>query len=159
MEASPDCWANHWYNPPHSPRTVLIQSEKKGLAKSLWTPHIPAHSFFELFKGLVDATELWAPERPDTETVSSLRQSSHEHLTLNLEHTTQLYNYLFTTYTYFFHFKFARQTCTHNCLYCILCFCHFVHCLFVYCYFVSCPVSVILLHCGASVTITNSLYV
>ncbi len=23
-------WANHWYNPPHSPRTVLIQSEQKG---------------------------------------------------------------------------------------------------------------------------------
>ncbi len=21
---------NHWYNPPHSPRTVLIQSEQKG---------------------------------------------------------------------------------------------------------------------------------
>ncbi len=30
MEGSPDCWANHWYNPPYSPRTVLIQSEKKG---------------------------------------------------------------------------------------------------------------------------------
>ncbi len=28
-EGSPDCWANHWYNPPHSPRTVLIQSEQK----------------------------------------------------------------------------------------------------------------------------------
>ncbi len=25
-----DCWANHWYNPPHSPGTVLIQSEQKG---------------------------------------------------------------------------------------------------------------------------------
>ncbi len=23
-EGSPDCWANHWYNPPHSPGTVLI---------------------------------------------------------------------------------------------------------------------------------------
>ncbi len=22
-----DCWANHWYNPPYSPRTVFIQSE------------------------------------------------------------------------------------------------------------------------------------
>ncbi len=29
-EGSPDCWANHWYNPPHFPRTVLIQSEQKG---------------------------------------------------------------------------------------------------------------------------------
>ncbi len=26
MEGSPDCCANHWHNPPHSPRTVLIQS-------------------------------------------------------------------------------------------------------------------------------------
>ncbi len=25
----PDCWANHWYNPPYSPRAVLIQSEQK----------------------------------------------------------------------------------------------------------------------------------
>ncbi len=25
-----DCWANHWYSPPHSPGTVLIQSEQKG---------------------------------------------------------------------------------------------------------------------------------
>ncbi len=29
-EGSPDCWANHWYNPPYSPRTVLVQSEQKG---------------------------------------------------------------------------------------------------------------------------------
>ncbi len=29
-EGSPDCWANHWYNPLHSPKTVLIQSEQKG---------------------------------------------------------------------------------------------------------------------------------
>ncbi len=29
-EGSPDCWMNHWYNSPYSPRTVLIQSEQKG---------------------------------------------------------------------------------------------------------------------------------
>ncbi len=29
-ESSLDCWANHWYKPPHSPRNVLIQSEQKG---------------------------------------------------------------------------------------------------------------------------------
>ncbi len=27
---APDCCSNHWYNPPHSPRSVLIQSEQKG---------------------------------------------------------------------------------------------------------------------------------
>ncbi len=29
-ESSPDCWANHWYNLHHSPRTVLIQNEQRG---------------------------------------------------------------------------------------------------------------------------------
>ncbi len=53
---------------------------------------------------------------------------------------------------------------THNCLYYILCVCYFVHFLIVYLYIiillsVSCPVAVILLQCGASVTITNSSYV
>ncbi len=24
MEGSPDCWVNHWYNPPYSPRTVHL---------------------------------------------------------------------------------------------------------------------------------------
>ncbi len=33
-DGSRDCWANHWYNPRHSPRTVLIQSEQK-----LWQNH------------------------------------------------------------------------------------------------------------------------
>ncbi len=56
---------NHWYNPPHSPRAVLIQSEHKG-----WQNH-SLNCYC-----LVDAIELWAPERPDTETVSSLRPST-----------------------------------------------------------------------------------
>ncbi len=33
---------------------------------------------------------------------------SHEHLTLNVEQTTLLYDYLFTTHTYLFNFKFAH---------------------------------------------------
>ncbi len=28
-EGSLDCWENHWYTPPHCPRTALIQSEQK----------------------------------------------------------------------------------------------------------------------------------
>ncbi len=41
------------------------------------------------------------------------------------------------------------------------CFCHFVHCLYLYILLlsVSCPVAVILLHCGASVTIRMFLFV
>ncbi len=55
----------------------------------------PSHltsSTLSLWTVLVDATKLRAPERPDTGTVYFLRQSSHEHLTLNMEHTTLLYN-------------------------------------------------------------------
>ncbi len=114
-ECSLDCWENHWYN-PYSPRTVLIQSEQKG-----WQNHSdPLHqhtSSLNCYR-LVDATELWASERPDTDTdtdtetvtVCSLKQSSHEHLTLNVEHTTLLYSYLFhkAFHTFFFQFKFAH---------------------------------------------------
>ncbi len=46
----------------------------KRLVKSLWTLHIQHTPSLNCYR-LVDATELWAPERPDTETVSSLRQS------------------------------------------------------------------------------------
>ncbi len=46
-EGSPNCWANHWYNPPHSPRTVLIQSEQKD-CQNHSGPLTPAHSLFEL---------------------------------------------------------------------------------------------------------------
>ncbi len=46
----------------------------KGLAKSLWTPHIQHTPSLNCCR-LVNATELWAPERPGTGTVSSLRQS------------------------------------------------------------------------------------
>ncbi len=49
-EVSPDCWTNHWYTPPHSPKNCTNPQWAKGLAKSLWTPHIQhtPHSLFEL---------------------------------------------------------------------------------------------------------------
>ncbi len=85
---------------------------------------------------------------------------SHEHLTLNVEHTTLLYNYLFITHTYFFiSVLHISDLYTHNCLYYILCFCYFVHCLFVYLYIILYYLCPVLLHCGASVTITNFSYV
>ncbi len=46
----------------------------KELAKSLWTAHIQHTPSLNCYC-LVDGIELWAPERPDTGTVSSLRQS------------------------------------------------------------------------------------
>ncbi len=67
----------------------------KGLAKPLWTSHIQ-HTPSLNYYCLVDATELWAPERPDTETVSFLKQSIS--WTLDIKRGThntiiQLYRY------------------------------------------------------------------
>ncbi len=104
-EGSPDCWANHWYNPPHSPRTHPEWAKK--LAKSLWTPHIQHTSSLNCYR-LVDTTELWAPERPDTGTVSSLKLSIS--WTLDIKHGTHsTIIQLFVHQTHlFFHFKFAH---------------------------------------------------
>ncbi len=156
-EGSPDCGANHWYNPLHSPRTLLIQSEQKGLVKSLWTPHIQHTPSLNCYH-LVNATELWSPERPDTETVSSLRQSIS--WTLDIKrgtHNTIIQLFIHHTYL-FFHFKFAHQTshiiiCIAYCVFTIL---YIAYLYIVILLSVSCPVAVILLCCGASVTKTNS---
>ncbi len=167
-ESRPDCWANHWYNPPHSPRTVLIQRLSnctypkwaKGLAKSLWTPDI---STLPLWTVTVWST-LQSSEHQNDQTQKQFlppSNPSHEHLTLNMEHTTLLYNYLFTTHTFFFHFKFARQT-SHIivCIvYCVFAIFYIAYLYIVLLLSVSCLVAVILLHCGPSVTITNSSYV
>ncbi len=128
-------------------------------------PSHPAHITSFNFYHLVDATELWTPEQPDTGTVSSLTQSIS--WTLDIKrgtHNTLIHN-LFTTHTYFFISNLhIPNLYTNNCLYYILCFCYFVHRLFVYLYIillssVSCPVAVILLNCRAAVTIKNSSYV
>ncbi len=148
-------------------RTLLTLQElylsrvSKRAGKITLDPHIQHTPSLNCCR-LVDATELWAPERPDTGTVSSLKLSIS--WTPDIKHGTHntIIHYLFITHTYF-SFQIS-DLYTHNCLYYILCFCYFVHCLFVYLYIVlllsvSCPVAVILLHCGASVTITNSSYV
>ncbi len=145
---------------PMQHKNCIYPEWEQGLEKSLWTPHIQHTPSLNCYH-LVDATELWAPERPDNGTFSSLKQSSH--LTINVEHTTLSCNYLFITHTYYLQIC-TTDLYTHNCLYYIWCFCYFVHCLFVYLYIilllsVSCPVAVILLQRVASVTITHSLYV
>ncbi len=83
---------------------------------------------------------------------------SHGHLTLNVEHATLLYNYLFTTHTYFFISNLHISDLTHNCLYCVSAILYIAICILFFCC-LSCPFTVILLNCGASVTITNSWYV
>ncbi len=100
------------------------------------TPHIQHTPSLNCCR-LVDATELWAPERPDTGTVSSLKQSIS--WTLDIKRGTHYLHYLFITHTYFFISNLhISDLYTHNCLYYILCFCYFVHCLFVYCSFIIC---------------------
>ncbi len=121
-----------------------------------YTPSLNCYSLVD-----DDATELWTPERPDTETVSFPKQSIS--WTLDIKHgTVNTIIQLFIHHTHlFFHFKFARQT-SHI----IVCIVYSVFAILYIAYLyivillsVSCPVAVILLHCGASVTITNSSYV
>ncbi len=99
-EGSPDCWANHWYNPPHSPRTVLIQSGQRGLQNHsgpltsstlpLWT--VTIWSTLQSSEHQNDQTQeqFLPPSNP-----------SHEHLTLNVEHTTLFTLFIHHTYLFF----------------------------------------------------------
>ncbi len=134
----------------------------KGLAKSLWTPH-PKHTPSLNCYRLVWST-LQSSEHQNDQTQEQFLPSgnpSHEHLTINVEHTTLLYNYLFITHTCFHFNLHISYLFIHNCLYYILCFCFFVHYLLYICTLfllsVSCAVAVAV--AGASVTITNSSYV
>ncbi len=53
---------------------LYVSRVRKRSGKITLDPHIQ-HTLSLMCYRLVDDTELWAPERPDTETVSSLRQS------------------------------------------------------------------------------------
>ncbi len=77
-------------------------------------PSHPAHSLFEL---LLSGQRYRALEHQNDQTQKqflSPSNPSHEHFILNMEHTTLLYNYLFTTHTYFFLFKFAHIRLAHT---------------------------------------------
>ncbi len=132
MEGSPDCWANHWYNPPHSPRTLLIQSELKG-----WQKHRTQEQFL-----------------PSS-------NPSHEHLTITMVHTLFIHLYiLYIWHTYLVytsiahnipvHRKLSIVIPVHNCQF-VYCYSLFT-CLFFNSYFVLFVffvLSVILLLCGS----------
>ncbi len=111
-EGSPDCWANHWYNPTHSPGTVLIQSEQKGWQNHsgpltsrtlpLWTVTVWSTLQSSEYQNDQTQEQFLSPSNP-----------SHEHSILNMEHTTLLYNYLFTTHPFFlFLFFYVRPVHT-----------------------------------------------
>ncbi len=124
-------------------------------------PSHPAHSLFEL---LPSGRRYRALSTRMTRHRNSFFPQEVISWTLdnNVEHTT-LFTLFIHHHTYI-SFQFAiSDLYTHN-VYIYMCFCFFLNCLFVYFVYysllsVSCPVAVILLHCGASVTITNSSYV
>ncbi len=173
-EGCPDCWENHGvvpndsltkWSPNDSPplsKNCTYPEWAKGLAKSLWTPHIQHTPILNYFP-LVDATELWAPERPDTETVSFPKQSISWTLDTKCgTHNTIIQLFIHHAHLFFLFQMCTCQTCTHIivCIvYCVFAILNIAYLYIVLLLSVSCPVTVILLHCGASVTITNSSYV
>ncbi len=65
--------------------------------------HTPSSNYYHL----LDATELWAPERPDTETVSFPKQSIS--WTLDIKQSTQhYYTIIYSSHIHIFHFKFEH---------------------------------------------------
>ncbi len=109
---------------------LYLSRVSKRAGKITLDPSHPAHSLFELLPS-VDTTELWAPEWPDTGTVSSPKQSIS--WTLDIKHGTHNTIYIIYSSPYLFFISICTyQTCTHIIVYIIYCFCYFVHCLFVY---------------------------
>ncbi len=147
-EGSPDCRANHWYNPPHFPRSVLIQSEQRG-----WKNHSGplTSSTLPLWTVAVWST-LQSSEHQNDQTQEQFLPSGnpyHEHLTLIMVHTLfiNLYTYLSNTHTKST-FQIAHSMPIHTIvnLYIVIPYL-LVLCFFYYLCF--CSVSVILLHCGS----------
>ncbi len=103
----------------------------KGLVKSLWTSHIQHTPSLNCYR-LVDATELWASERPDTGTVSSLKQSISWILDIKHgTHNTFIHN-LFITHTYFYFQICTYETSTHIIVYIIYCVFAFLYIVYLY---------------------------
>ncbi len=90
---SSDCWANHWYNPPHSSRTALIQSEQKG-----WTNHSGSltSSTPPLWMVTIwSALQSMSTEQPGTGQFLPSGNLPHEHL---INSVTTLFIHLTHTY-------------------------------------------------------------
>ncbi len=145
-EGSPDCWANHWYNPPHSPRTVLIQSEQKG-CQNHSGPLTPS----TLFLWTVAVWSMQSSEHQNDQAQEQFlppSNPSHEHLTLmwNTQHYYTLF--IHHTYSFFISNLHISDLYRHNCLYYILCFCFF--CTLPICilfFYYLCPVLLLSFYC------------
>ncbi len=110
-EGSPDCWANHWYDSPHSPRTVLIQREQKG-----WQNHSGPITSSTLPLQTVTVWSTLQSSRTTRHRNSFFPQAIHLmnswHQTWNTQH---FYTIIYSPHTYFFFyilillsFKFAH---------------------------------------------------
>ncbi len=101
-EGSPDCWAHHWYNPPHSPRPVLIQSEQKG-----WKNHSgPFTSSTLLLWTVTIWSTLQSSEHQNDQTQKQFLPSgnpAHEHLAIIMSHN--IYTLIYLTHIISLHFK------------------------------------------------------
>ncbi len=135
---------------------LYLSRVSKRAGKITLTPQIQHTPSLNCYR-LVDATELWAPERPDTETVSSLRQFISWTLDINMEHTTHHYS----SHLFFISNLHISDlyTIIVYIIYCVFAFLYTAYLYIIILSSVSCSVSVFLLHCGASITITNSSYV
>ncbi len=125
-------------------KNCIYPKREKGLAKSLWTPHIQHTPSLNCYR-LVHTTDLWAPEWPDTGTISSLKQSISRTLEIKRRKHNIIIHYLIITNTCIFYFKFAHSRPVHtsfSILYIVfLLFCTLPICIFVYYYFIICVLS------------------
>ncbi len=107
----------------------------KRAGKITLDPHIQHTPSLNCYR-LVDATEFWVPERPDTETVSFCKQSIS--WTLDIKHGTHntIIHYLFITHTYFVISNLhITSLYTHNSHFlCVFAFLYFV-CLYIIIYY------------------------
>ncbi len=143
---------------------LYLSRVSKRADKITLDPSHPAHSLFELLR-LVDATELWAPERPDTGTVSFPKQSIT--WTLDIKrgtHNTIIQLFIHHAYIYNIYIFFPFQICTsdlytHDCLYCIvfLLFCTLPICILFFCCL--CPVLLLSFCCTVELCHYNKFLV
>ncbi len=145
-----------WYNPPHSPRTVLIQSEKRGCQNHSGPI---TSSTFPLWTVTVWST-LQSSEHQNDQTQNQFLPSgnpSHEHLTIIMVHTVFIHVYtIYLTHILSLHFNCTKYTCTYKTDHCYIPVHTIVNSyivipyliiLYIICVFGS--VTVLLLHCSS----------
>ncbi len=119
---------------------LYLSRVSKRAGKITLTPQIQHTPSLNCYR-LVDATELWAPEQPDTETVSSLRQSVS--WTLDIKHGTHNTSFIHHTYLFFISNLHISDlyTIIVYIIYCVFDFLYIVYLYIIIVSSVSCPVT------------------